>query len=62
MYRIKAAVIDCQFLQVASDMISKTLQVDSNLESRNIPVPAEFTDEVIYHYLNSEEFLNQISI
>ncbi|KAK1360456.1 hypothetical protein POM88_044930 [Heracleum sosnowskyi] len=30
----------------ASDMISKTLHVDSNLDTRNIPVPAEFSDEM----------------
>ncbi|KAL8098293.1 protein LNK2-like isoform X2 [Apium graveolens] len=31
--------------KVASDMISKTLQVDSNLDTQNIPVPAEFSAE-----------------
>lgn len=31
----------------------KILQVDSNLDTLNIAVPADFSDEVIYHYLDS---------
>lgn len=36
----------CQFPQVARDMASKTLQINSNLDAGNVAVPTVFSDKV----------------